>query len=979
MNLRLTVTAAIATVAASIALHPLIASSTWFWEGVGAVLVVAGVGSLTRIRALPVLVCLVATAAGLLLYLNLVFSWQHSLASLLPTPASVAGLLQLNRTGWSEAATFAPPVPGLRGVTFLAVGGIGLAALFTDLLAVRLRQAAAAGLPLLALFSATVASKAAEPAIYEAAIFCAGVAGYLALLVADGRERIQLWGRLVSIRHAGWPGAGQQPGGQEPDQGPAFGSGQRPEARVGRPEPRLGQRPETRVGQRQETPVPDTSAFAAAARRVGMAAMAAALLLPVLIPGLHVRDLFGNGPGGGGHGGGSSIVTLPDPVVQLNQQLHRTHARTVLNYHTSNANPPYLRVYTLDLTSKTASWGLYVQQVATLSHDADMPGAPGFQDDRSHLSHVSVRIANGVSGSVLAGSHTASFLPLPYPAVKVHVAGNNWAADPATLMVWSPASIGGLKYTVTARDVEPTEQQLAASPAPAPSTAAELALPTAYNSLLGLARQITSGAVTPYDKAVALQQWFTTTGNFSYSLDASEPNSVAGLEAFLLHTKRGFCQQFAFAFAVLARLLGIPARVAVGYTAGTDVGNGNWRVTTSDAHAWPELYFQGAGWLPWEPTPAGTGAGQGTAKPPNYTASTNSTTGPGGTAGQTGTGSTGATPNQSRSGAVSQHKRFVPDQGPAPVKATQHSHGPWLWFLLAAAALGLIILLLPLAARLVTRLRRMMIITRGTAPNQARRRAWGLRAWGLRAWGLRAWGLRAWGLRAWGLRGWGLRGWGLRAWGRRAWGWRAATAPRGTRPARNGPAGTGPAAAGPPAAGPPAAGPPAAGPPAAGPPAAGSASARTAAAATAARTRVHAAWLEIHDDLEDFGIGCPANESPRAVVHRVTTDLRLPQAPRDALSRVAFAEERARYAATLADLPTLRADVTTVRKGVAGSVDARARWRARVLPASKLSALQQFARQALDVFGWIEMAASWLSSHLRPGRHAAEMDGTSGR
>ena len=70
--------------------------------------------------------------------------------------------------------------------------------------------------------------------------------------------------------------------------------------------------------------------------------------------------------------------------------------------------------------------------------------------------------------------------------------------------------------------------------------------------------------------------------------------------------------------AVLARLLGIPSRVAVGYTAGTRVGHDRWEVSTSDAHAWPELYFQGAGWLRFEPTPAGSG-GQATATGPAYT------------------------------------------------------------------------------------------------------------------------------------------------------------------------------------------------------------------------------------------------------------------------------------------------------------------------------------------------------------------------
>ena len=70
--------------------------------------------------------------------------------------------------------------------------------------------------------------------------------------------------------------------------------------------------------------------------------------------------------------------------------------------------------------------------------------------------------------------------------------------------------------------------------------------------------------------------------------------------------------------AVLARLLDIPSRVAVGYTEGSPIGHDRWDVRTSDAHAWPELYFQGAGWLRFEPTPSGSG-GQATARQPAYT------------------------------------------------------------------------------------------------------------------------------------------------------------------------------------------------------------------------------------------------------------------------------------------------------------------------------------------------------------------------
>ena len=116
---------------------------------------------------------------------------------------------------------------------------------------------------------------------------------------------------------------------------------------------------------------------------------------------------------------------------------------------------------------------------------------------------------------------------------------------------------------------------------------------------------------------MALQHWFTQPGRFTYSLNVSEPGTAQALIDFLTKDRRGYCQQFAFAMAVLARLLDIPSRVAVGYTEGSPLGHDRWQVRTSDAHAWPELYFPGAGWLRFEPTPAGSG-GQATAIQPAY-------------------------------------------------------------------------------------------------------------------------------------------------------------------------------------------------------------------------------------------------------------------------------------------------------------------------------------------------------------------------
>lgn len=111
---------------------------------------------------------------------------------------------------------------------------------------------------------------------------------------------------------------------------------------------------------------------------------------------------------------------------------------------------------------------------------------------------------------------------------------------------------------------------------------------------------VTQGQSTPFDKALALQQWFRT--EFTYDLTVQIGNSNDAIDAFL-RERRGFCQQFAGTFAVMARTLGIPARVAVGYTPGDLRSDGLFHVFGRHAHAWPEVWFDGVGWVAFEPTP----------------------------------------------------------------------------------------------------------------------------------------------------------------------------------------------------------------------------------------------------------------------------------------------------------------------------------------------------------------------------------------
>ena len=197
MNHRLTVTAAAATLLASVSLYPLMARTGWFWAGAGATLVVAGTGTLTRLRTLPVAVCLLAQLAALAVYLNLVFASRYSAFGVLPTPGSLHHLVFLLGRANHEMDKFSPPVPASRAIELLAAAGIGIVAVATDLTAVRLRRPAIAGLGLLVLFCVPLTTPAHTGPVSDALVFCLGITGYLALLSADGRERVRLWGRLV--------------------------------------------------------------------------------------------------------------------------------------------------------------------------------------------------------------------------------------------------------------------------------------------------------------------------------------------------------------------------------------------------------------------------------------------------------------------------------------------------------------------------------------------------------------------------------------------------------------------------------------------------------------------------------------------------------------------------------------------------------------------------------------------------------------
>ncbi|HTT85862.1 MAG TPA: transglutaminase-like domain-containing protein [Acidimicrobiales bacterium] len=153
---------------------------------------------------------------------------------------------------------------------------------------------------------------------------------------------------------------------------------------------------------------------------------------------------------------------------------------------------------------------------------------------------------------------------------------------------------------------------VAALDASQPSTALEpyLALPSSIPArVVRLAHQVVTRTTTPDAAAAALVRYFTTGKRFRYTVTPPPVEGSNALASFLLRTRAGFCQQFAGAFAVLARIDGLPTRIAVGFTTGLASASNrdHYTVTGADAHSWPEVYLgPNAGWVSFEPTPAST-------------------------------------------------------------------------------------------------------------------------------------------------------------------------------------------------------------------------------------------------------------------------------------------------------------------------------------------------------------------------------------
>ncbi len=165
-------------------------------------------------------------------------------------------------------------------------------------------------------------------------------------------------------------------------------------------------------------------------------------------------------------------------------------------------------------------------------------------------------------------------------------------------------AVQGRRYAVWSQPPLATPAQLRAASAAYPAWVRQryLSLPQSTPPRLrALALELTRGASTPYDKAARLETYLRA---FPYTLDLPAPPQDRDVaDYFLFELRRGYCDYYATAFAALARAAGLPTRLAVGYLGGAyDPQTRTYTITEAEAHSWPEVYFPGHGWVPFEPT-----------------------------------------------------------------------------------------------------------------------------------------------------------------------------------------------------------------------------------------------------------------------------------------------------------------------------------------------------------------------------------------
>ena len=517
----------------------------WAWYSPVFSTVLSVAFSMAMLRSLRARPWMVAAGGLVALILGLTFTFfrQHSFAGFIPSPETMNYLGKFLRRASETVLAESTPVAPNAGIVMLICTVLGLLVILIDALAFPLALPATSGLGILAIL---VVPAIVKPQSVGFLGFVGAAIGYLLILGCSH------W--FV---------------------------------------------PDSRVGA-------DTARNPGQLRRGAVTAVAAltvTLVLQPVIPGFD-QGTFPQGSRLNPFGGATGL----NPMISLGSSLRSPSGDGRITFATNSPTTPYLRSVTVD-SFDGDTWAPEDRQ------STRRPGTGGI-DTGLNTAATELRVITAVN----TGQYTSPYLPAPYAPETVNGLTGRWSWDPATLSIKGvDTNSRDQQYVVTSVTPQLTAGLLAGASEPVagipdqflrqPSNVPELVRSTAD--------AVTAGAATPYARAMAIQKYLRST-EFSYSLQSPvqggyDGNGLSVLADFLTQ-KSGYCIHFASAMAVMARLEGIPSRIAVGYAPGRPTGatvslSGQgplpeFEVDARDAHAWPELYFQGVGWVAFEPTPS---------------------------------------------------------------------------------------------------------------------------------------------------------------------------------------------------------------------------------------------------------------------------------------------------------------------------------------------------------------------------------------
>lgn len=328
---------------------------------------------------------------------------------------------------------------------------------------------------------------------------------------------------------------------------------------------------------------------------VSVALVLALALGAIFTPIGTVGQLPGNVGAGGIASGGFSLKAF----TRLRGMLDQKGNQEMFRVRGLSDDRRYLRATTLKTYKANEGWDLGPGMPNGRPLNTELPLEPGRSPGRENI-RVEIEPVNSEDNWAPVYGSPRLIEGLPNDARFDELSGAVYTRKPrkfGTYVEWADLN-------------QPTFEQLRQSPNASGSEVGPqyTELPPLDQRITALARDLTGGKANQWDKVLALKNYFAPENGFQYRTETARASTQDALVDFLFDGKVGYCEQYASAMAVLVRAAGIPARVAIGYTSGFQAGDYR-SITTSDAHAWVEVFFPEYGWITVDPTPLNDGRG----------------------------------------------------------------------------------------------------------------------------------------------------------------------------------------------------------------------------------------------------------------------------------------------------------------------------------------------------------------------------------